>query len=237
ALEAGLVSPDSVVSNAPISLAGAHGRWRPHNAHRGGPDEVTVEDALIDSLNLPAIRTLQTTGLGRVTDLARRVGLRSAVPADLTAALGSGSVSVMELANAYATFAAGGVYAEPVLVARVEDIDGRLVYHDPTETTRAVSAELAGQVTALLREVVQEGTARRARVSGEAIAGKTGTTNDARDCWFVGYTADLVAAVWVGRDDGGPQPGLTGGKVAAPIFADFLARYREAGRAQAASAR
>lgn len=237
ALEAGLISPDSVVSNAPLSMAGAHGRWRPHNAHRGGPDEVTVEDALIDSLNLPAIRTLQTTGLGRVTDLARRVGLRSAVPADLTAALGSGSVSVLELANAYATFAAGGLHADPVFVTRVEDIDGRLVFHDPSEVTRAVSPALAAQVTSLLEEVVAAGTAKRAGVRGEVIAGKTGTTNDARDCWFVGYTADLVVAVWVGRDDGGPQPGRTGGKVAAPIFADFLARYRDASAAQAADAR
>jgi len=232
AFEAGLVSPESVVSNAPMALRGRGGAWRPRNAVPGGPSEVTVGDALVRSLNLPAVRVLRRTGLGAVTDLARRAGLRSAIPSDLTAALGSGTVTVLELANAYATFATGGVAGSPVLIARVEDAEGRLLYSERQEAVRAMPAEVARSVSDLLARAVSEGTGRRAQVSGARVAGKTGTTDGGRDAWFVGFAGDLVLAVWVGRDDATPMEDRTGGRTAAPIFGAAMAQILGAGPAE-----
>ncbi len=222
-IERGTLSAESTYPNRRVSYPGRRGRWRPANADgRHDGRQVTVREALARSLNVVAVQALEDVGVGALTDLARRVGVSSPIPADLTAALGSATVTPLELANAYATFASGGVAGTPVVVRRVEDAAGHLVHAERAEPRRALSARVAAEVTELLRAVVAEGTARRARVAGLEVAGKTGTTDDSRDAWFVGYTDRLVIAVWVGRDDGGPMRRRTGGDTAAPIFADVL---------------
>jgi penicillin-binding protein 1A len=233
----GRLGPGTTYPNKAVSYRGAAGPWQPKNAdgeHDGAP--TTITEALARSLNVIAVQALRDVGVAGLTDFARRVGIRSAIPPNLTAALGSAEVTPMEMANAYATVADDGGFAEPILVRRVEDRLGRVIHAQRAERRQVVDAKVAEQLTQLLRGAVEEGTGHRARVPGVGIAGKTGTTNRRTDAWFVGYTtgpARLVTSVWVGHDDGRSMGG-TGGTTAAPIFASVvegLVRARAASEA------
>lgn len=233
-VEAGVFGPDATWPNKPISYRGRHGAWRPANAeHRYDGAATGIETALARSLNVIAVQALADVGVAKVTDLARRAGLKAPIPANLTAALGSAEVTPLELANAYTTFAAGGVAGEPVVVRRVEDADGALIWAEDAAPREAFAPALAERVAGWLRAAVDHGTARGAHVPGVTVAGKTGTTDDARDVWFAGWAPGLSGAVWVGRDDGRPMPGATGGGIAAPIFAAALSGWLGGGDASA----
>jgi penicillin-binding protein 1A len=224
-LAEGRLDPRTTYPNSAVSYRGGSGPWQPKNAD-GVHDGVstTIAEALSRSLNVIAVQALRDVGVARFTDFARRVGIRSAIPPNLTAALGSAEVTPMEMANAYATVADDGGFAEPVLVRRVEDRAGRVIHAQRSDRRQAIDTRVAAQLTGLLRSAVEEGTGRRAQVRGVGVAGKTGTTNRRTDAWFVGYTtgpARLVTSVWVGHDDGRPMGG-TGGSTAAPIFATVV---------------
>ncbi|MGM0574571.1 MAG: transglycosylase domain-containing protein [Myxococcota bacterium] len=244
-LERGVLTDETRYPNEITCYRGAHGRWCPHNAG-GGHDgeEVSVAEALSRSLNVVAVRAMRDTGVAAVTDFARRVGIRSPIPADLTAALGSADVRPLELVNAYATFAAGGRAGRPVFVRRVEAPDGRVVFSETPSWRRGFSEKLARRMTTMLRRVVEEGTGRSAALDGVPIAGKTGTTDRRVDAWFVGYTVpdeehpDLpsaVCGVWVGHDAREPLAGGSGGATAAPLFADTLSTWLGLDRGDAAA--
>ncbi len=214
--------------NRVVSYRGASGPWRPRNSngqHDGA--QVSIGEALQRSLNVIAVQALRDVGVPKMTDFARRAGVRSPIPSNLTSALGSAEVTPMEMANAYATLADDGGYADPVLIRRVEDSDGRVVHAERADRRETIRPDVAKQVTALLKRAVQDGTGRRAQVPGVGVAGKTGTTSQQGDAWFVGYTtgpARLVTAVWVGNDDGRTLHG-TGGSVAAPIFSRAMSTF------------
>lgn len=224
----GRFSPTTTYPNRIISYRGASGPWRPRNSngeHDGA--QVSVAEALKRSLNVIAVQALQKVGVAKMTDFARRAGVRSPIPSNLTAALGSAEVTPIEMVNAYATIADDGGFADPVVIRRVEDPSGRVVHAERSERRQAVERKVATQLTRLLRSAVTDGTGRRAQVRGVGVAGKTGTTNQRGDAWFVGYTtgpARLVAAVWVGHDDGRSIHG-TGGSAAAPIFSSAMSAY------------
>jgi penicillin-binding protein 1A len=243
AFERGVLHPESELDNKSVCYRGARGPWCPRNAN-GQHDgtATTISEALTRSLNVIAVQALRQVGISAFTDFIRRAGVRSPVPPDLTAALGSGEVTPLELTNAYATLAAGGVFGEPIFVRRVEDVDGRIVYAEREAQRRVVPAAVAETLTRMLTAVVAEGTGRRARIDGLDVAGKTGTTSGRVDAWFVGYTVPggpdqqaVVAGVWVGHDDNTSLVAGSGGKTAAPLWADAVRGWFERASRHAAA--
>jgi len=242
AFEQGYTASD-IVYDAPIEYLNPAGTytneedrvWNPKNFEDEYFGIVTLRHALEESLNVCAIKTLQAVGISRVHANARRLGIDSPIDYNLTIALGSSVVRPIEMAAAYATFANHGVYHRPTAILEVTDPDGRVLESHVPISRVAISKETAFMVTHVLEGVIERGTGRDARrlTKIRPAAGKTGTTDDTRDAWFVGYTPQLVCAVWVGYDDnselGETRQGLnmTGGRVACPIWTDFMLKALE----------
>ncbi len=189
------------------------------------PEEtVRLRSALARSMNPVVLQVLSAVGPAQVVEWAQAAGIESKLGATPSLALGAYEVTPLELANAYATFASGGWAAPPVLVKSMVDSDGRPVALPPEPPRRrAMDEDVAYLVSSLLQSVVEEGTGRAARSLRRPLAGKTGTTNKAKDSWFVGYSTDIVAAVWVGYDDALPLgPGESGAATALPAWIDFM---------------
>ncbi|QBK31834.1 transglycosylase domain-containing protein [Roseitalea porphyridii] len=205
ALEQGL-TPTSVRNDAPIRI----GKWSPEN-YRGryhGP--VTLETALSKSLNSVAAQLIMETGPANAARTARRMGIQSELTANASLSLGTSEVTLFELTAAYLPFATGGYGAKPHVIARVTTLDGEVLYERRADRPRVLAPDLAGMMNRMMSQTVRSGTARAAAFNHPA-AGKTGTTQNARDAWFVGYTAHLVTGVWFGNDDGAPMKDVTGG--------------------------
>jgi 1A family penicillin-binding protein len=224
ALNAGY-TPATVLDDSPIQIDDEGRLWRPENfgGEYGGP--LTLRRALMRSANAATVRLSQAIGEKRVASLAHRSGIRSRMNAVPALALGALEVTPLELVTAYAPFANGGVRVQPYLVTRIEAGDGTVLWRAPTPQPEPVldRAE-AFQMTSMLRSVVDQGTGRVLREMGVRgpVAGKTGTTNNGADVWFIGYTPTLVAGVWFGYDSPRPiAPNASGGRLAAPAWAMF----------------
>ena len=225
ALETGL-TPDSTVLDAPIRIGG----YAPTNydgAYRG---EVTLEDALAQSLNTASVRLMQQAGGPRaVAAVAKRLGIAGSLPPDLSLALGTGEVGLLELTSAYAPFANGGHAVTPWGIGAMQS-DGKRtpVPHAPGDVV--MSPEQAADMLQMLTAVVTRGSGRAAALPGRAVAGKTGTTQDFRDAWFMGVvstaTGPVVVGVWLGNDDARPMRGVTGAGLPARVFHDVAAEVR-----------
>lgn len=226
ALESGRFTLASILNDAPdLHRDPWTGQeWRPQNYERGvyeGP--MGLREALTKSKNTISVRLIEAIGPEAVIDFARRVGIASPLPSNLTLALGTGEVTPLEMANAYATFAAQGRRAEPALLLSVRDKHGALIERASASAEEVVSPGVAFLVTSLMQSVIEAGTGRRAAALARPVAGKTGTASENRDAWFVGFTPDLVAVVWVGRDNHKPLGrGGTGAGAALPIWLDFM---------------
>jgi 1A family penicillin-binding protein len=224
ALRSGM-TPATLVDDEPVEIAQGRTIWRPANYDDSYIGTITLAKALAVSSNAAAVRVSQTVGIASVIDVARRTGIRSALPNFPAMALGAVEVTPLELVSAYATFANGGLRVHPRLVRRIEAADGTVLWSAeiaPPDTV--MDPRDAFQLTNMLQGVVDNGTARVLREMGVkgAVAGKTGTTNNATDVWFVGYTPSLVAGVWYGYDT--PRaiaPHASGGHLAAPTWAEF----------------
>lgn len=223
ALEHG-VSPERVLLDSPVEyrIAG-WGYWKPKNYDGTYWGPVSLRVALEQSRNVPAVRMLAELGPQAVIDTARRMGIRSPLQPNLSLALGTSEVTPLEMAAAFATLAAGGVYAEPVAITKVTDARGRVLEEVRPQRRLALRPEVAYLMTDLLRGVILRGTGRAAD-PGRPAAGKTGTTDDYRNAWFVGYTPELAVAVWVGNDDNSPTNRVVGGSVPARLWARFVKR-------------
>lgn len=227
ALEA-RVMPGTLVDDLPFTASNG---WSPTNSNGQYAGPITLRQALARSSNLASVRVLQHTGTQVARDWTTRFGLDAArQPDNLTLALGTGSVTPMQMAQAYATLANGGWKVAPVVVEKITDAQGKVLFEAPppeplTEANRAIPARNAFVVSSLLNEVTRSGTAARAQATLKRpdIYGKTGTTNDAVDAWFAGYQPSLATAVWVGYDKprslGG---GESGGRIALPIWIDYM---------------
>ncbi len=193
-------------------------------AEGGPPYRISVRDALAHSNNEAAVQLLRQAGPQQVVEWAQQLGVQSKLGADLSLALGSYELTPIELCNAFATFASGGYFATPRLVAELRAPNGDALVLAPAAAQRRVmDAEEAYLTTSLLQSVVQIGSGRQAQSIGYPIAGKTGTTNDVKDAWFVGYSTDLSVAVWVGFDDTLPLGEReSGARTALPAFVDFM---------------
>ncbi len=213
----------SVLSDEPLSVDTPTGIWQPANHGGDFRGSVTLRRAIEDSINVPIARLGLAIGAEEIVRTARRMGIESPLNAVPSLALGTSEVSPLEMAAAYALLASGGARVEPRSYSSVTDRAGAVVGDRPVVKTREFDPAEVAIVTSALQGVVDRGTGRTLRDLGYvgALAGKTGTTNDSRDAWFVGYTPEIVAAVWVGFDDG-TSLGLTGSSAALPIFADFV---------------
>ncbi|TLY41889.1 MAG: hypothetical protein E6K61_04425 [Nitrospirae bacterium] len=186
---------------------------------------VTVRTALEQSLNVPAVRIAQSVGIKGISRTARELGIRSPLAEDLSMALGSSVVSLLEMTSAFGALSQGGLVVSPTAIRSVLAENGDPLWHSTPEQRQAVSPEAAYLATSLMKGVVERGTAAKARTMGLRgfVAGKTGTTDGYRDAWFVGYTPDLVIGVWVGFDDE-QALGLTGSQAALPLWTAFARR-------------
>ncbi len=229
-------TPATLVDDEPVEIEEGGRVWSPQNYDDEYEGRVTLRRALEHSDNAATVRVSRSVGERRVVDLARRNGIESPLAALPSIALGAFEVTPLELVTAYAPFANGGWRVRPRLVRRIEGADGTVLWSDEIAPRERVLDERdAFQLTSMLRGVVDEGTGRAVRDLGArgAIAGKTGTTNNGTDVWFVGYTPNLAAAVWFGYDT--PQPiagNASGGRLAAPAWASFYIsgwRYKVGG--------
>ncbi|HVY49576.1 MAG TPA: PBP1A family penicillin-binding protein [Minicystis sp.] len=215
------MTPATIVETNPKALKG----YRPDNFDEGeGKTPRRLRDALAESVNVAAVWTLDKVGAANVVGFAHALGVESKLGADLSLALGSYEVTPREMAAAYATLAAGGVAEEPVLIREIKGPGGAVVALPPRAPSRRVLDEAEAYVTtSLLTSVVTEGTGKRAKSLGRPVAGKTGTSNQAKDGWFVGYSPDVACAVWTGFDDPTPMgAGEAGATVALPAWIDFM---------------
>jgi penicillin-binding protein 1A len=219
ALEAGL-TPKTVRVDRPVSFGG----WRPKNFGGGYSGAMTLSTALTRSINTIAAQLASEVGIDKLRVVARRLGIDSPLPRNLSIALGAGEVTLYDMTRAYATLANDGVRVDPFLVERIDTTRGTVAFQRKDKAPVQVYEPLrARQMTAMLADVVAFGTGKRARLpDGREAAGKTGTSQNYRDAWFVGYTADIICGVWVGNDAFKPMNGVTGGTVPALIWADFM---------------
>ncbi len=219
-------TPATLVYDAPVVYRSTdlRGDWKPRNYSQRFHGATTLREALVRSRNVVTVKVLKDIGVSYAVDFLNGLGLRARISPDLSLALGSPTLSPLDLAAVYTVFPGGGIRHDPVFLLRVEDREGKELFRFyPGPGERVLSPEIAYVVTDMMRGVVREGTGRRVRALGRPCAGKTGTTNEYRDAWFVGFTPDLVTVVWVGYDDGrslGRRE--TGGRAAAPIWLEFM---------------
>lgn len=223
ALEAGY-DPSSAVWDEPIDLEG----WTPQNFSGGFRGLVTLQEALKRSINTVAAQVADQVGIARVVEVGQRFGIRSPLPELPAIALGAAEVNLLELTSAYAVFGNDGARREPYFITSITNSRGDILFeHVDTPAQRATTAATARSMSTMLQDVVLSGTGRRAALPGRASAGKTGTSQSFRDAWFVGYTADFTAGVWVGNDDDTPMDDVTGGGLPAIIWQRFMTRVHQ----------
>ena len=218
ALDAGY-KPEDLVTDGPLNIGG----WKPQNFSGKYLGPISVQDALAESINTVAVRLAQAVGPKAVVALAHRLGITSDMKPELSLALGTAEVTLLELTSAYAPFANGGIAVLPYGITQIQGRDGVILYQrQGSELDHVIPAERVATMNQLMRGVIDRGTGKAAAF-GFPAAGKTGTSSDFRDAWFVGFTAELVTGVWVGNDDGANMKGVTGGALPARIWHDVMA--------------
>lgn len=224
AFASGNYSPGSTVSDSPVSYRDGDGYYSPRNYGGGYSGSVSIRTALVNSLNIPAVRIGQAVGLNQVVEVARVLGFKSPIDPVVSLPLGSVDVTPMEMAGAYATFANQGWRSDTTFIVQVTDSQGNVLLDNTPKPRLVLNQWAVASLNSTLREVIASGTGTKAQI-GRPAAGKTGTTSSERDVWFVGYTPQLSTAVWVGNDDFTPLRGqATGGTIVAPIWRDFMSR-------------
>lgn len=211
--------PDSTVDDSKVTVEG----WSPVNFNGRYNGLMSMSDAFARSVNPAVVRLQERIGRDRVIDVGRRLGITSQLKSIPSLALGSMEVGIMELTAAYTPFVNQGVVSEPYGIVEVRTLDGRRLYHhSPSAGKRAIHRQVAGDMKRMLQGAVDDGTGRSAAIPGATVGGKTGTSQDSRDAWFIGFAGDTVAGIWFGNDDGAPMRGVTGGGLASRTWRDFM---------------
>jgi penicillin-binding protein 1A len=217
-------TPASIILDAPVTYPSEQlGEWEPTNYDGKYHGPTRLREALAYSRNIVTIKLLEEIGVEKVIKFARLLGIKGPFPHNLTLALGSLSVSPLELTLAFCVFAQEGVRITPIAIKYITDSDGDIIENNEPTGVRVISPQTAFLATSMLEEVIHNGTGWRAKALKRPVAGKTGTTNEYKDAWFIGYTPELAAGVWVGFDDMrtlGEEE--TGSKAAAPIWVSFM---------------
>ncbi len=216
-------TPVSMLDDSQFTWSYEGQEWQPANYKDEYFGTVTLRSALERSLNSATARVAREVGIKRIRDVAYRLGIQSPLPAFPSLALGSAEVTPLEIAVAFSTLANGGVRTQPLAVKQVMDQEARSLEKRDIQVEKVITPQLAFMMNHLMKGVLDRGTARSTRQLGftRPAAGKTGTTNDTKDAWFVGYTPDLLTVVWVGFDNG-TKLGLSGAQAAVPIWTDFM---------------
>ena len=218
--------PTDVIVDEPVTYPGGDGQpYQPQNYDRTFRGPVTLRYALQQSINIPAIKLLRKVGTSLVASYARRMGIRSPIGQNLSLALGTSEVTLLELTSAYAVLADRGVRNDPLIVLRVEDKNGNVLERNAPRPVEVLSEETAATMTSMMESVMDHGTGYPARSLGFMLpaAGKTGTMDDYMDAWFVGFVPSLVCGVWVGYDEKKTiGPGMTGARAALPAWTSFM---------------
>jgi penicillin-binding protein 1A len=218
AIESGL-TPETIRQDAPLDVKG----WKPENYTHEYFGSVTLTQALAMSLNTVAVRLGLEVGAKNVVRTAHRLGIASKLDANASIALGTSEVSVVELVGAYAPFANGGLGVSPHVVTKIRTDKGKALYERPAdELAQVIEPRHVAMMNAMMRETLISGTARKAEIPGWVAAGKTGTSQDFRDAWFIGYTSNLVTGVWLGNDDNSPTRKATGGGLPVEVWTRFM---------------
>ncbi|MGA7449681.1 MAG: PBP1A family penicillin-binding protein [Terriglobales bacterium] len=216
-------SPDDTIVDAPVTFQTASGPYSPHNYDGKFEGTITLRRALAQSRNIPALKLADRIGIKTVIDYARRFGITANIPAYLPVALGSAEITPLEQTSAFSVFPNDGVRVAPRYITKVTDYEGRILEEDYSDIKDVVSSRTARIMTSMLREVVLHGTAVAAAKMPYPLAGKTGTTNDFTDAWFVGFSPSLTCGVWIGYDE---KKSLgekeTGARAALPIWIQFM---------------
>ena len=217
------ISPDDVIYDGPTTFSTASGAYTPHNYDGKYEGNITIRRAFAQSRNIPALKLIQRVGVQKVIQYARKFGITSDLPPVLPLALGAAEVTLTEQTAAFSTFPNDGVRVTPHYIVRVEDYQGHTLEEDYPEVKDVISPHTARIMTQLLQQVVQQGTAYSASKLNHPLGGKTGTTNDFTDAWFIGFSPSVTCGVWVGYDEKktlGKKE--TGAQAALPIWLDFM---------------
>jgi penicillin-binding protein 1A len=218
AIEQGL-TPETIRQDAPLDVKG----WKPENYSHEYFGAVTLTQALAMSLNTVAVRLGLEVGPKNVVRTAHRLGISSKLEANASIALGTSEVSLTELVGAYAPFANGGFGASAHVVTKIRTLDGKLLYaRQADQPSQVIEPRHVAMMNTMMQETLISGTARKAEIPGWTAAGKTGTSQDFRDAWFIGYTANLVTGVWLGNDDNSPTKKATGGGLPVEVWTRFM---------------
>ncbi len=216
AIEKGYL-PTDMIDDSPITI----GKWSPHNYGNKYRGRMPLYKALAISSNVAAVRLIKDVGIDAVISTAKALGITTPLTNDYTISLGSNGVKLYDMVVAYGNFANGGYKVQPYAIEKIETQRGKIIYQAKrTKITKVLDKNTAGIMTAMLRKVITSGTGRGADI-GKPMGGKTGTTNDNKDAWFIGYTPDIVTGVFVGNDDN-TSTGLTGGSAPARIWKDMM---------------
>ncbi|MEW6262480.1 MAG: PBP1A family penicillin-binding protein [Thermodesulfobacteriota bacterium] len=216
----------SIVYDEPVEYKDQSGTWSPKNYGRTHAGPMTLYDALVRSVNVVAVKLIEMVGPQKAVDYAHKMGIKSELAPYLSLALGASEVTLLEMVSAFSTFPNLGEHAEPMFIYRIEDRDGKTIMEFKPKRIPGLSPETSYIMLDMLRGVVLRGTGATVAALGRPAGGKTGTTNDQTDAWFVGFTPDYVTGVWVGRDQRKSLGmGEQGGRTAAPIFLAFMKEF------------
>src|SRR5690348_16954776 len=222
AFEQGL-TPATVRTDQPVSIQDMSKVWTPDNYSQTYLGPVTLEQAFAKSINTVAVQLGQEIGINNVVAVAHKLGIQSPLDPVPSLALGTSDVTPLEITSAYASFATLGHEVHPYMVREIRSSDGKVLYRrPPADSPEVFSQQNALEMNDLLYQVVQEGTGQAAMVPGHEVAGKTGTSADYRDAWFIGFSPDLVTGVWIGNDDSSPMRKVTGGSLPAQVWTGFM---------------
>ncbi len=220
ALEKGF-SPNSIVQDSPISFATAQGVYAPNNYTRTYMGNITLRKALENSINTVAVKLNNLVGPDNIIRLARAMGITSPLQPVLSLPLGANEVTMIELVTAYAVIANNGIRNDPTGVMKIQDREGGILFKHQLNSRRVIDANIASTMVDMMKGIIRYGTGQNANLP-RPVAGKTGTTSDYKDAWFIGFVPQLVCATWVGNDDNTPMNKVTGGAVPALMWRDFM---------------
>lgn len=210
--------PDEIVVDEPIKI----GKYQPKNFDNNYRGSITIKEAVVDSVNSVAVRLASEVGMDKVINIARRLGVTAKINNDLSSALGSSEISLLELTSSYAHLANDGKIVLPHAIEQIKNKSGKILYaRKGNSDNKILSSDVVAKMNDMLIDTVKFGTAKNAILSHD-VAGKTGTTQNYRDAWFIGYDANYVAGVWVGNDDNTPMKNVSGGKIPAKIWGDIM---------------
>jgi len=219
AIEQGL-TPDDILLDAPITL----GSWSPENFDGKYRGPITAREALAESINTVAVRVFQRAGADNVISTARALGISSPLAREAALALGASEVTPLELTGAYASLAASGRAITPYAIKEIRNRQGQVLYqHSDVTPPMTVSERAVETLVGMMQEVVRTGTGKRAAIAGRPVAGKTGTSSDYRDAWFLGFTGNYTTGVWMGNDNNQPMRKIVGGSMPAELWHDYMA--------------